>query len=72
MKLENGHVLLDPSSLTQPLQRHDNLDFMMCTELVQTFRNGAESNAAKVQVTAQWLPIKPAVHSAETPALMLT
>lgn len=72
MKLENGHVLLVPSSLTQPLQRHDNLDFMVCTELVQTFRNGAESNAAKVQVTAQWLHIKPAVHGTETPALMLT
>lgn len=59
------------SSLTQPLQRHDNLDFMVCTELVQTFRNGAESTAAKGQITAQRLHIKPAVQSTETAALTL-
>lgn len=72
MKLENGHVFPDPSSLTQTLQRHGNLDFVVCTELIQTFRNGAESNAAKAQITAQWLHMKPAVHGTETPALTLT
>lgn len=71
MKLENGHILPDSSSLTQPLQRHYSLDFMVCTELVWTFRNGAETNAVKGQVTAQWLHIKPAVHGTKTPALTL-
>lgn len=65
MKLENGHILPDPKQSTQPLQKHDNLDFMVHTELVQTFRNGAETNAAKGQITAQRLHIKPAVRSTE-------
>lgn len=72
MKLENGHVLPDPNSLIQPLQRHENLYFMVCMQLVQTFRNSAESNAGKDQLTAQWLHLKPAVHGTETPALTLT
>lgn len=36
------------------------------------FRNNAESSAAKGQITAQWLHVKPAVHDTENPALMLT
>lgn len=65
-------ALPDPGCLTPPLQRHDNLDFMVCTELVQTFRKDTESNAAKGQITAQWLHVKPAIHDTENPALILT
>lgn len=36
MTLESGHVLPDPSSLIEPLQRHGNLVFMVHIELVQT------------------------------------